>query len=197
MAKSDAGNPDVKNQPPGNENVNDEVFRQTTEQQAADSTPSSELAADMDRLKADLDEANDRVLRAHAELENVRRRLRREMDEERRYSDLSLLSDLLPVFDNINRAIEAGEKTQDAGKLLEGVRMVAQQLTRVFEQHHCTRIPAEGQPFDPNVHQAIAQQPSPDQPAGTVSVEAVPGFQLHDRVIRPSQVVVSSGPPEG
>lgn len=145
----------------------------------------------VERLRIEAAEANDRALRAHAELENFRKRARRDADDERKYANLPLLRDLLPVVDNIARALEAGEKTQDAGKLLEGVRLVSQQLDNVFGQYQCKRIPALGEPFDPNLHQAIAQQPSGEHPAGTVLLEAQAGYQMHDRVLRPSQVIVS------
>lgn len=145
----------------------------------------------VEQLRAEAAEANDRALRAHAELENFRKRARRDADDERKYANLPLLRDLLPVLDNLTRALEAGEKTHDAGKLIEGVKLVSQQLDNVFGNYQCKRIPALGQPFDPNVHQAIAQQPSADQPPGTVLLEAQSGYQLHDRVLRPSQVIVS------
>ncbi|MFO0900051.1 MAG: nucleotide exchange factor GrpE [Pirellulales bacterium] len=145
----------------------------------------------VEQLRAEAAEANDRALRAHAELENFRKRARRDADDERKYANLPLLRDLLPVLDNLTRALEAGEKTHDAGKLIEGVKLVSQQLDNVFGNYQCKRIPALGEPFDPNVHQAIAQQPSADQPPGTVLLEAQSGYQLHDRVLRPSQVIVS------
>jgi molecular chaperone GrpE len=145
----------------------------------------------VEQLRAEAAEANDRALRAHAELENFRKRARRDADDERKYANLPLLRDLLPVLDNLTRALEAGEKTHDAGTLIEGVKLVSQQLDNVLGNYQCKRIPALGQPFDPNVHQAIAQQPSADQPPGTVLLEAQSGYQLHDRVLRPSQVIVS------
>ena len=145
----------------------------------------------VEQLRAEAAEANDRALRAHAELENFRKRARRDADDERKYANLPLLRDLLPVLDNLTRALEAGEKTHDAGTLIEGVKLVSQQLDNVFGNYQCKRIPALGQPFDPNVHQAIAQQPSADHPPGTVLLEAQSGYQLHDRVLRPSQVIVS------
>jgi molecular chaperone GrpE len=138
-----------------------------------------------------LADANDRCLRLQAELENIRKRARRELDDERRYANLPLLRDLLPVADNLARAIDSGEKSHDVERLLEGVKMVAQQLEAVFAKHHCKRIEAVGLPFDPHQHEAIAQQPSGDHPPHTVLAEAQSGFQLHDRVIRPSQVIVS------
>jgi molecular chaperone GrpE len=147
-----------------------------------------------DELRRTAAEANDRVLRIQAEMENFRKRTRREMEEERRFASLSLLRDLLPVNDNLARAIEAGEKTHDAEKLIEGIKLVAQQLDEALAKHGCKRIPALGQPFDPNHHEALTQQPSPDHQEPTVLTEVRAGFTLHDRVIRPAQVIVSAIP---
>lgn len=145
---------------------------------------------------ASLADAEQRVLRAQAELENFRKRMRREMEEERRYANLPLLSSLLPVLDNLERAIQSAETAHQSGPLLEGVKMVIAQLVAVLEKHDCQRISAEGQPFDPNQHQAIAQIPSDQHPAGHVIQVAVGGFKLHDRVIRPAQVLVSAAAPQ-
>jgi molecular chaperone GrpE len=145
------------------------------------------------QLKAELAEAQDRALRSLAEMENFRRRTRRELEDERRYASVPLLRDLLPVFDNINRAIAAAEKTQDAASLLEGFKMVRQQLDEVLQRHQCREIPALGEPFDPNRHEAISAQPSAEHAPNTVLHVVQPGFQIHDRVIRPSQVIVSIG----
>jgi len=142
-------------------------------------------------LREELEAAKDRVLRSQAELENYRKRVAREMQDLHRYANLPLMRDLLPVLDNINRAIEAAEKTHDTASLLDGVKMVAQQFAGVFEKHDCTEIRAQDQPFDPHRHEAISQQPSDDHPPGTVVTVAQTGYQLHDRVVRPSQVVVS------
>lgn len=148
----------------------------------------------VEELFGKLLEANDRALRATAELENVRKRLRKEMEDERRYAATGLLGDLLQVVDNLGRAIAAAEKNADAASLLAGVKMVATQLDGVLTRHHCTRIAALGEPFDPNVHAAIGQQPSADKPANTVMLVAQEGYKLHDRVLRPSQVIVSAPP---
>ncbi len=146
----------------------------------------------VEKLHAELDAARDRELRCHAELDNVRKRAARELDERLRYANLALLRDLLPVIDNVDRAIEAADKNADAAALLEGFRMVSQQLDDVLKRHHCTRIGALHEPFDPNVHHAIMQQPSEEHPANTVLMVAQNGYQLHDRVVRPSQVIVST-----
>jgi len=160
--------------------------------QARPPAESPTAEADAGRLRRDLDEARERLLRTQADLENLRKRGRRELDDERRYANLSLLTELLPVMDNVGRAIQAAEKSAEAGALLEGVKLVAQQLESVLTRYHCRRIAALQAPFDPHLHQAIMQQPSADHPPGTVLVVAQDGYQLHDRVLRPAQVIVSS-----
>jgi molecular chaperone GrpE len=141
----------------------------------------------------ELAEERERNLRLRAEIENVRARTSRELLEQTRYAALPLARDLLPVLDNIDRAIEAAEKSGESGPLVEGFRMVRQQLAAVLQQHHCVEIQSLGQPFDPHFHAAILQQPSPDVPANHVMMVTQSGYQLHDRVVRPAQVIVSSG----
>jgi len=147
-------------------------------------------------LRAELGAAEDRVLRTRAELENYRKRASRQMEDERRYANLPLMRDLLPVIDNLARAIEAAEQNHDASSLLEGVKMVAQQFEGVLGQHHCQEIAALGEPFDPHLHEAILQQPSEEHEPGTITMVTQTGFQLHDRVVRPSKVIVASQPEE-
>ncbi|MGD0896734.1 MAG: nucleotide exchange factor GrpE [Thermoguttaceae bacterium] len=146
----------------------------------------------LDQLRADLEEAKDRVLRSQAELDNYRKRAAREIDEHRRFANLPLLRDLLPVLDNLERAIAAAETAQDVAGLLEGVKLVDKQFEDVLTRHHCVRIPTLHQPFDPNLHHAICQQPTDEFPPDTVVLVSQPGFLLHDRVVRPSQVIVST-----
>lgn len=148
-------------------------------------------------LAAQLAAARDRELRLLAELDNARKRAEREIAEERRYANLPLMRDLLPVLDNVFRAIEAGEKSPGAEPIVQGMRLVAEQLESVLRRHHCVRIEAQGAAFDPHQHEAIAQMASDDTPSQHVSTVALHGFRLHDRVVRPSQVVVSSGPAAG
>jgi molecular chaperone GrpE len=146
---------------------------------------------EMDLVRADLAEARDKMLRAQAELDNYRKRARRELDDERRYAEINLLRDLLPVLDNIHRAIDAAGKKADAAALMSGFKMVRQQLETLLEQHNCKPIKAVGQPFDPAQHAAVMQQLNPDKPENTVLDVVQTGFQLHDRVVRPAQVIVS------
>ncbi len=148
-----------------------------------------------DGVREELEATKNHLLRAQADLDNYRKRVQRELALERQYAALPVLRDLLPVVDNVHRAIEAAEKSAEAGGLLEGFKMVAQQLETVLAQHDCKPIPAEGETFDPNLHEAISQLPSAEYEQGAVMQVTQTGYQLHDRVVRPSQVVVSSGPP--
>lgn len=155
------------------------------------------MTAKIIKLEAALADAKDAALRALAEAENVRKRTKKEIEDERRYGEGHLLSDLLPVIDNLSRAVASAEKQVDAAGLLQGVKLVMQQLDGVLNRHNTKRIDAMGKPFDPHLHQAIGHQPSPDHAADTVMLVAQDGYQLHDRVLRPSQVFVSSGAAAG
>jgi molecular chaperone GrpE len=185
-----------------------------TQPRTANEGAGSSKAASSDKKIAELErearEANDRALRSHAELENYRKRAQRELADERKYAVVPLVRDLLPVVDNLERAMDAANKqietlarsasegkagspTTDIAHLLDGVKMVATQLESVLKQHEAVRIDTVGTPFDPNFHQALAQEPSDEHPAGTITRAAQSGYKLHDRVIRPAQVFVSTG----
>jgi molecular chaperone GrpE len=152
------------------------------------------IGADIRPIEAELAAERERNLRLRAELENVRGRAARELADQVRFAALPLVRDLLPVLDNIDRALEAAEKSGEKAALVEGVTLVRQQLASVLQQHNAREIPALGEPFDPQYHAAILQQPSEDVPASHVMMVTQPGYQMHDRVVRPSQVIVSSGP---
>jgi molecular chaperone GrpE len=163
-----------------------ELAAETVETQAA-AAGEDTLA----QLQGELQAAKDRELRVHAELDNYRKRAARELEDRSRYANMGLLRDLLPVLDNVERAIQAAENNADAAAILDGFRLVQQQLEDALGRHHCTRIEALHQPFDPHVHHAVMQQPSEEFPANTVLMVTQNGYQLHDRVVRPSQVIVS------
>jgi molecular chaperone GrpE len=145
-------------------------------------------------VESELAAERDRNLRLRAELENVRTRTARELADQHRYAALPLVRDLLPALDNIDRAFEAATKAGESGPLIEGFKLVRQQIETVLQQHNVREIPALGELFDPQFHAAILQQPSNDVPANHITLVAQPGYQIFDRVVRPSQVIVSSGP---
>ena len=154
---------------------------------AAEAGPAGEL-------EAELAEWKDRALRAAADMENVRRRARLDADEARKFANENLVSELLPVVDNFTRALEAAEQTSDFEALKNGVDLTRRQLLDALRRAGVEQIPALGQPFDPNLHEAIMQVEAQDgQEPGQVVEELRPGYRLHDRVVRPSLVKVTSG----
>ena len=150
--------------------------------------------SELDQLRADLEKARDQTLRAQADLDNYQKRVARDRTEERRYALMPLLRELLVVRDNLHRAVEAAENSDHQAGLLEGVKLVAQQIASVFQGNDCRDIEALGAEFDPNLHEVVSTLPSDEHPSGTVTAVVRIGFQLHDRVVRPVQVIVSSGP---
>lgn len=161
----------------------------------AEGTADGSNQVSIEGLQAELAEAEKRVLMAHADLENFRRRNRREMADQLRYAPLKLMSDILESVDNLQRAIESYEQDPNGDGLVEGVKMVSQQIATVLQNHGCKKIESVGQPFDPNLHQALQMQPSEEFAENTVMMDLRSGYQLHERVIRPSQVFVSTGTP--
>ena len=150
--------------------------------------------SDAERRQLELLDANNRALRAQADLDNYRKRVQREQQQESRYALMPLLRDLLPLLDNIQRAIEAAETNTGTESLLEGFKLVAQQLESILIQHECRPIEALGKTFDPNLHEAVSQTSSDEYEAGKIVMEIAVGYHLHDRVVRPSLVIVSPGP---
>ncbi len=142
-------------------------------------------------------EAQQEVLRVRAEMENFRKRQQRESEAALKYANMNLVRDLLVAVDNLKRATDAAEgENASAAALRDGVVMVGQQIEGVLEKYGCKAIDALGCEFDPNIHEAIGQMPSEEHAAGFVAQEVAVGYRLHDRVVRPSSVLVSTGAPE-
>jgi molecular chaperone GrpE len=140
------------------------------------------------------DEFLNLLQRTRADFENYQKRVLRDQAQERRYAAGPLAADLLPVLDNLDRALEAARKANEQGPLVQGIALVQTQLRDVLRRHGVTPIEALGKPFDPNLHQALLQQPSADQPPDTVAQVLEEGFLIHDRVLRPAKVAVSRKP---
>jgi molecular chaperone GrpE len=145
------------------------------------------------QLKQDLDEARDQALRTRAEFANYQKRAKQQADADRAYAAGSLARDLLDPLDNLERAIGALRASGDPG-VTAGLDMVQKQLLDVLGTHGVEPIPALGQPFDPNLHDAIVKQPSREHPDGTVVAELSKGYTIRDRVLRPTKVAVSAKP---
>lgn len=173
-----------------------------TEQQVANAMAEAAANAvagstvDVAALQNEVAELQDRLLRSHAELENFRRRVQKESTEAAKYSALPFIRDLLPGIDNLYRAVDAAEQSGDTVNLIQGIKMVAAQFSDVLKKQKIETISPEGQSFDPNLHEALAQVPSPDHEPMTVMQVIENGYKIHDRVIRPAKVMVSCAPPE-
>src|SRR5580700_680164 len=168
----------------------DEDARDFTDEDASVS-PEERLAA----VEAELADSKDRLLRALAETENVRRRLQRERDDAQKYAVSNFAKDLLSSVDNLRRALDAVPESDVSDpkikSLLEGVAATERELLAAFERNGLQRIDPKGERFDHNFHQAIFEIERPDVAAGTVIEVLQPGYTLHDRLVRPAMVGVA------
>lgn len=160
--------------------------------------PSPEIR--VTQLEAELAEQKDRLLRALAETENVRRRAQREREDALKYAVTGFAKDLLSAADNLRRALdslpESEVRDERTGSLLAGVAATERELLSVFERHGIRRIDPKGERFDHNLHQAIFEAERPDLPSGTVVEVLQPGYVIHDRLLRPAMVGVAKGGPK-
>jgi molecular chaperone GrpE len=158
---------------------------------AADDVPTSE---EVEELSAKLVETQDRLLRLQADFENFRRRALKDRQEILQYGYQNLVKDLLSTVDNLDRAIDHVRKSggEDFDSLLKGVELVRKELLGVLAKYEVNEIQAEGQSFDPALHEAMAQVPDASAAPGTVTEVLQKGYQLRDRLVRPARVVVAS-----
>jgi len=162
----------------------------------------SETSAEAD-LQAEIDDLRERLQRAMAETENVRRRADRERQETQKYAATGFAKDLLGVADNLRRAIDAvsqeeAESNETLRTLLEGVQMTERELHEAFDKHHIKPIQAvPGQKFDPHYHEAMFEVPTNEQNPGTIVHILQTGYMLHDRLLRPTRVGVAKAADAG
>lgn len=150
---------------------------------------------ELDALRTERDEFRDRFMRALADAENARKRGERDRREAEQYGGTKIARDLLPVYDNLRRALSAAsdETRTQAAALIEGVELTLRELTNVLTRHGVMPITPEiGDQFDPQMHQAMFEAPLPGTKAGQVIQVLAEGFMLHERLLRPAQVGVSS-----
>lgn len=161
----------------------------------AEGTP--DFGEEFDSLRQERDEFRDRFMRALADVENTRKRGERDRREAEQYGGSKLARDMLPVYDNLSRALETAieEQKSVSGALLQGVELTMRELLNVFKKHGIELLKPElGDKFDPQIHQAMFEAPLPETKAGDIIQVAQVGFMLHDRLLRPAQVGVSSNP---
>jgi molecular chaperone GrpE len=153
-----------------------------------------DLAEKLKLKEQEAQENYDRLLRVSAEFDNYKKRASREMEEFRKYSNQSLIKEMLSVVDNLELAMNSanGHKAIDKG-LLDGLAMTHKEIIKVFEKFSVKPISAMGQPFDPAYHEAVMQEETDEYPANTVINELQKGYLIHDRLLRPAMVVVAGG----
>jgi len=156
-----------------------------------DETPPS-VEDEIDQLKSEYEAKLDRMLRTVAEYENAKKRAIRDKEEFQKYAVESVIKDLLPVIDSMNRAIESAKESTDFNSLHEGIKLIQKQIHNVLERSNVSTIDAVGENFDPNLHEAITQVES-DLPTNAIVAEFQVGYKLRDRVLRASMVSISQG----
>jgi molecular chaperone GrpE len=162
-------------------------------EQSLESEEIRDLKSKLDLKTGEAEENYDRLLRVSAEFENYKKRTAREMADFKKYANQSLLRELLPIIDNLELAIKAAAESKDGTDvcLLDGVELTRKEILKVFENFHVEPIDALGKPFDPNFHEAVMREESDEHPENTVVNELQKGYLMHDRLLRPSMVVVA------
>jgi len=159
------------------------------------------LATEVETLQGQIADLTDRLLRAHAEMDNIRKRAEREREETAKYAIGKFARDVVAVADNFERAIQAvpvGAAEEDSAlkALIDGVSMTEREFLNVLERHGVRRILPKGEPFNPHLHQAMMEMHNADVAAGTILEVFQPGYVIEDRVLRPAMVVVAKGGPK-
>ncbi len=186
QAGDDAAAPNVK---PGDEDASQE---QTPKAQQ----DTDDLSAEVERLTELYDAEHDQHLRAVAALQNLKRRAERDLAERLQFANQQLLANLLPIADNLERALAAEDEDASRDDLARGVRLVLEELHRLLHDFGVERIEAEQETFDPSIHEAVAQVETDDAPEGVILEVETPGYRLHHRVLRPARVIVAKRPSE-
>jgi molecular chaperone GrpE len=179
----DRNEPDVKSLKNGKE---DKVKR-------AEDLTKQELLKKLRETEEEAQRNYDLYMRAYAEMENIKKRGIKEREELRKYANESLIKEILPVIDSIQKAISHAHNDENPSGLVEGLKLTLDSLMKTLEKAGLQEVEAEGKPFDPNFHEAISQQRDDKVPPGHVLTEFQRGYLLNGRLIRPAMVVVSQG----
>ena len=180
---------DVKTDPPPGEVAEEKSAEAVVEE--APEEAEKDLEKKLEEAEEEAALAKDRYLRAQAELENFKKRTRREVDDFRKYANETLIKELLSVVDNLERAVDSSKEASEHDQLLEGVDLTLKEILKIFEKFSVKPIEALEKEFDPAVHQAVLQEASEDHAENTVIREFQKGYTIHDRLLRPAMVVVS------
>ncbi|KPJ98823.1 MAG: hypothetical protein AMJ60_07030 [Desulfobacterales bacterium SG8_35] len=156
-----------------------------------------DMAAALDEAMNKLQESEERVLRLAADFENTKKRLEREREISLKYAEENILKELLPGIDNIERAMDQGKEANSIDSLLEGVELTRNGLLATLEKYGVKAIESVGQPFDPNIHEAVAMEATGEMEPNMVLREFQKGYTYRERLLRPSKVIVSKPPEQG
>ena len=171
---------------PNEQTESEKEIEDETEDESGD-----ELENELKQVQAEKDELNNRLVRLQADFDNFKKRAKKEKETDLKYKSQDLASEIIPVLDNFERALQTGADLENAASFVEGVEMVYNQLQQALEKAGVTEIEAEGQPFDPTVHQAVMQVQEDGYDSNQIIEVLQKGYQLKDRVIRPSMVKVN------
>lgn len=164
------------------------------DREPTESDPLKSLQESLEQVKEELADQKDRTIRLQAETDNFRKRMIREKEEFAQFANERLLKELIPIFDNLERALDS--PTSDAQGLKEGVQMILKQFESFLQKEKVEPIKAVGEIFDPSVHDAMTQEETDEHEENTVIRQFVKGYQLNQRVLRPAQVVIARKPAE-
>lgn len=164
---------------------------QQSQEEQAEPAPELPAPSELEKAQEEAAKLKDMLVRTAADFDNFRKRTRRELDDARRGGREDLLKDLLPVFDNLERAIQSSQKATDVKAVSEGLAMILKQFESTLGRSGIQRVPTVGAMFDPSMHEAIQQIETDEQPPGTVVAEVQPGYKEGDRLVRAAMVVVA------
>lgn len=167
--------------------------RHTEPQKTEPANEGQPPAGEVEQLREEVKRLNDQHLRTLAEFDNTKKRLNRDKDEFVKYAAEQVVRALLPIADSLDQALVAVDKQSDANAVIKGVHLIHRQLLGLLHKEGVARIPTVGEPFDPHLHEAVAQAPVADgTPEQTIVEEVQPGYTLHDKVIRPAMVKIAA-----
>ena len=204
MSEPETGGPNASSDPesgspassPSEAKRTDDGVVAFAEEEVQAEAPEAKEPDPLEVAKAEAAKYREQLLRTAADFENFRKRTRREVDDATRKGKEQALKDLLPVFDNMERAVTSAESAPDVKSVLDGLRMINRQFIGTLEKMNIRRVKTVGNPFDPSQHEAIQHVESTEHAAGVVAFEVQPGYLLGDFLLRAAMVAVSKGPPE-
>lgn len=177
-------------QPEQVENKEQEI----TAAEQTEPSPAEQLQAELDQAACEAKALQEQYLRTLADMENLRKRTQREKEELAKFANENILREVLPVIDNLERAVEHAEQAESSEGLLEGVRMTLDQFNQVLTRFGVTPVEALGETFDPALHQAMGQLETDEFPTNAVAQQMQKGYQLNERLLRPAMVMIAKAP---